>query len=50
VITELAAGAVDQIDELVAEGVTSFKMFMAYPGELMVDDATLFQVLERQHD
>ncbi|HEV7420347.1 MAG TPA: dihydropyrimidinase, partial [Mycobacterium sp.] len=47
VITELAAGSLSQIDELVAEGVTSIKMFMAYPGELMVDDATMFQVLER---
>ncbi|WP_197373303.1 dihydropyrimidinase [Mycolicibacterium baixiangningiae] len=47
VITELAAESLGQIDELVDEGVSSIKMFMAYPGELMVDDATLFQVLER---
>lgn len=47
VITELAAESLSQIDELVVEGVTSIKMFMAYPGELMVDDATMFQVLER---
>jgi dihydropyrimidinase len=32
---------------LVAEGVTSFKMFMAYPATLMVDDGTIFQVLCR---
>jgi dihydropyrimidinase len=47
VITELDSGSLGQIDELAAEGVTSIKLFMAYPGELMVDDATIFQVLER---
>ena len=29
------------------EGVTSFKLFMAYPGVFMVDDATIFQALLR---
>ncbi|MCV7366827.1 dihydropyrimidinase [Mycolicibacterium duvalii] len=47
VITDMAAESLGEIDELVDEGVTSIKMFMAYPGELMVDDATLFQVIER---
>lgn len=27
------------------EGVTSFKMFMAYPGTVMVDDAAIFQAM-----
>ena len=27
------------------EGVTSFKLFMAYPGVFMVDDATIFKAL-----
>lgn len=27
------------------EGVTSFKMFMAYPGVLLVDDATIFRAM-----
>lgn len=47
VVTQLDEGSLGQIDELAAEGVTSIKLFMAYPGELMVDDAVLFQVLER---
>jgi dihydropyrimidinase len=47
VITEMDPGSLGQIDELVGEGVTSIKLFMAYPGELMVDDATIFTVLER---
>ena len=29
------------------EGVTSFKLFMAYPGVFMVDDATIFKALLR---
>ena len=47
VVTALDEGSLDQIDELVDEGITSIKLFLAYPGELMVDDATLFRVLER---
>jgi dihydropyrimidinase len=29
------------------EGVTSFKMFMAYPGVMMADDAAIFQMLRQ---
>ena len=29
------------------EGVTSFKMFMAYPGMMMADDAAIFQMLRQ---
>ncbi len=32
------------------EGVTSFKLFMAYPGRLMVDDATIFRALQRTRE
>jgi dihydropyrimidinase len=38
------------MDELVREGVTSFKLFMAYPGVFMVDDATIFRALKRTGD
>ena len=31
----------------VAEGVTTFKLFRAYPGRLMVDDETIFRALRR---
>src|SRR5207248_2878153 len=34
-------------DEMVDEGVASFKLFMAYPNVLMVDDATIFKALSR---
>ena len=29
------------------EGITSFKMFMAYPGVMMTDDAAIFQMLRQ---
>jgi dihydropyrimidinase len=36
------------MDRLVRdEGVTSFKLFMAYPGVFMVDDATIFRALRK---
>jgi dihydropyrimidinase len=47
IVTDLAGAGLEDMDELVAEGVTSFKLFMAYPNTLMVDDATIFKVLSR---
>ena len=38
---------IDDVDALVREGITSFKIFMAYPGVLMVDDATIFHLMQR---
>src|SRR5258707_5460323 len=38
------------MDELIKEGVTSFKLFMAYPDVLMVDDATIFRALKHTGD
>ena len=47
IVTDLPLAAEREMDELIAEGVTSFKLFMAYPGRLMVDDATIFRALLR---
>jgi dihydropyrimidinase len=35
------------MNEMVREGVSSFKLFMAYPNVLMVDDATIFRALQQ---
>jgi dihydropyrimidinase len=35
------------MDALVRQGVTSFKLFMAYPGVFMLDDASIFKALLR---
>jgi dihydropyrimidinase len=45
IVTDVTTAALREMDELVAEGITSFKLFMAYPGRLMVDDATIFRTL-----
>jgi dihydropyrimidinase len=47
VICDYSDAVLDEMDELVAEGITSFKVFMAYPGRLMLDDAAIFKVLQR---
>ncbi|HET6611931.1 MAG TPA: dihydropyrimidinase, partial [Kofleriaceae bacterium] len=36
-----------EMGDMVREGITSFKMFMAYPGVFMADDAQIFQALQR---
>ena len=38
------------MDELVGEGVTSFKLFMAYPGVFMLDDASIFRAMRQAGD
>src|SRR6187431_2122971 len=46
IVTELPDAALSEMDTMVRnEGVTSFKLFMAYPGVFMVDDATIFRAL-----
>src|SRR6267378_5571544 len=47
IVTDLGVCGLDDMDSMVADGVASFKLFMAYPGVLMVDDATIFQALGR---
>ncbi len=47
IVTDLPEAGMEDMDSLVAEGVASFKLFMAYPGVLMVDDATIFKALSR---
>jgi dihydropyrimidinase len=37
----------DDVDAMVAEGITSFKIFMAYPNVLMVNDRTIYKLMER---
>jgi dihydropyrimidinase len=47
IVTDLGEAGLEDMDDMVDEGVASFKLFMAYPGVLMVDDATIFQALSR---
>jgi dihydropyrimidinase len=50
IVTDLPDAGLEDLDALVAEGVASFKLFMAYPGVLMVDDATIFKAMSRTGD
>jgi dihydropyrimidinase len=47
IITELTDQVEQEMDALVSQGVTSFKLFMAYPGVFMLDDASIFRALLR---
>jgi dihydropyrimidinase len=48
IVTELENAGLSEMDRMVRdEGVSSFKLFMAYPGVFMVDDATIFRALRR---
>lgn len=44
-VTDLYDGAVGEIPEIVGSGVSSFKVFMAYRGTLMLNDGEMFDVL-----
>src|SRR4029079_18478608 len=43
ITTELEDRQIEELHTAMDEGVTSFKMFMAYPGVFLVDDATIFR-------
>jgi dihydropyrimidinase len=47
IITDLGSSGLEDMDDMVREGVASFKLFMAYPNVLMVDDATIFKALSQ---
>ena len=45
IVTDLPEAGLEDMQSLIRDGVTSFKLFMAYPGVLMVDDATIFKAM-----
>jgi dihydropyrimidinase len=47
IITDLGAAQLEEMGQLIREGVTSFKLFMAYPGVFMLDDATIFRAMSQ---
>jgi dihydropyrimidinase len=47
IVTDLGGAGLEDMDEMVREGVASFKLFMAYPNVLMVDDATIYRALKQ---
>ena len=47
IVREVNDQVLKEMDELVGEGVTSFKLFMAYPGVFMLDDASIFKAMRQ---
>ncbi|MBI4816045.1 MAG: dihydropyrimidinase [Deltaproteobacteria bacterium] len=47
IATDLPPSQLEQMRSIVDEGVTSFKLFMAYPGVLLLDDQSIFRGMLR---
>ena len=47
IMTEANPSTLEEMAAMVREGVTSFKMFMAYPGVFLVDDQQIFRAMLR---
>src|SRR3712207_3179064 len=45
IVTDLEDERVPELRAAMDEGVTSFKLFMAYPGVFLADDATIFRAM-----
>ena len=45
ITTELEDNQIEEMYSVMDEGVTSFKLFMAYPGVFLADDATIFRAM-----
>ena len=46
ITTDLPDERIGEMRQLIGEGVMSFKLFMAYPGVFLVDDATIFRAMK----
>lgn len=49
-ITDWNDKIANEMEELIKEGVTSFKLYMAYKGELQVDDSVILKALKRSKE
>ncbi len=47
IMTDLPDARLEEMDALVREGVSSFKLFMAYPGVFMVEDGLIFKAMSQ---
>jgi dihydropyrimidinase len=47
IVTDMPDERLTEMDRLAEHGVTSYKLFMAYPGVLYVDDGTLYRAFRR---
>jgi dihydropyrimidinase len=47
IMTDAPSDCLGEMADIVREGVTSFKLFMAYPGVLLLDDQSIFRCMLR---
>ena len=47
IATDAPQSVLTEMGDIVSEGVTSFKLFMAYPGVLLLDDQSIFRCMLR---
>src|SRR5262245_58214725 len=47
IATDVPPAQLEEMGDIVREGVTSFKLFMAYPGVLLLDDQSIFRAMLR---
>ncbi|MFG2193557.1 dihydropyrimidinase [Streptomyces sp. NPDC048639] len=47
IVSDVNEGTLKEMDLLVAEGITSFKLFMAYPGVFYSDDGQILRAMQR---
>jgi dihydropyrimidinase len=45
IVTDLPDERLPELKAMIGQGVTSFKLFMAYPGVFLVDDGTIFKAM-----
>ncbi len=50
IVSEASSERLAEMARMMDQGVTSFKMFTAYPGVFMVDDGGIFQALQKAGD
>jgi dihydropyrimidinase len=47
IVTDMPQGRIGEMRRLADAGVTSYKLFMAYPGALLSDDGTIFRAMRK---
>ena len=50
IIGDVTEASLKEMDALIGEGVTSFKLFMAYPGVFYSDDGQIFRAMQKAAD
>lgn len=47
IVTDMPESRIPEMRRLADEGITSYKLFMAYPGAMLSDDGTIFRVMRK---